>query len=919
MAHLAKLGAAVAVIAILATPAAAARISLTRQARPVTDLEIAGGAPLGALVHEFFVTADSDLLSISNVAIDVPAYRNPFASESAAPAADLAALSSAASASSFITMPGSTVVLGGGFDGAGPDRLWGDLSNDGPQQNFLFARLTAGQTGSFAGTLAVNDRGTPVNLPFRFSLPGTVADLSLLDAEPRHSLDYGFDLPVPPVVPPVTPPPVLPPVNPTLQPPGPSPIDPTLPPSIPGGALGSLSLTRQSRVVTFEEVAGGAPAGGIVHDFFLSSTTDVLSVMNVRVDAPLYQHELGDPNNAGSPPPGLASGFPALGADSFVDTPGDTIRLGADLPGDGITTFGDLDASGAQENFHFARMTVTQSGAFSGDVAVLGYPGSVVSLPFDFFLPGTEAELATWAEPAPLTLEYSLDPPLPVVVEPSPAPIVDVPPILPPVVEDTPPIVETPPTIETPPFDPSQGTEPSIVIVNPVVPIDWLHEEWWNWQGREPFAIGEAVEIFELGEIVEIAPGVVMIKAWPDGGAATIDLGAGIDVVAWDGVSPMLVGVTGLSGDAMLTSIAASDSDAASLALGRATFFAADISQFAATSGDAGALIPEPATAPLMAMISLLPVAGARWSQRRARRGRRWCPELPSSFKSPPRFASYLVLARPKLRARIRPAPAAAAVRHAPRRRGEPQVPSPRGLISGPWRHRSRGATMRLGSQATVRPIGDNRRQHPCGEPQPPRANRRLLTIFGRNPRKTGPHPSHDFRRSLGMSGNPGPSPPRTCIPDLWSRTVPNHVPRPPSPGHRPRARGGVLPSLGPRQRPAAAVRHHRRLRPGGFGSGVVGVDPCRAHRAVSARGRLRRVWRLRVAVPAGILLAVGVAGGARGPAAAGDLQHQRRGAAPRPGRGGPTRRPAGPLGRRQPDAAHRGRGPAHGVVRGDA
>src|SRR5687768_13178707 len=52
-------------------------------------------------------------------------------------------------------------------------------------------------------------------------------------------------------------------------------------------------LTRSSREVTSIEIAGGAPVGGLVHEFFLTSATDILLVGQVEINVPLYQHTLG--------------------------------------------------------------------------------------------------------------------------------------------------------------------------------------------------------------------------------------------------------------------------------------------------------------------------------------------------------------------------------------------------------------------------------------------------------------------------------------------------------------------------------------------------------------------------------------------------------------------------------------------------
>jgi hypothetical protein len=213
--------------------AGAADLVLTRQSRPVTVDEIAAGAPLGGLVHDFFISADSDILSIGNVAIDVPLFRDSLGSDAKTPSDGLAALSASLSAHSFITTPGDTIVLGGGFDNLTPDSMWGDLSDDGPQQNFHFARLTVNQSGSFHGNVAVHGYDAPVYLPFQFTLPGLADDIARLADEPAYSLTYSLDPPPPPVYqPPALPAPSpLPPLPGPLLPAEPSPpVDVDIPP-----------------------------------------------------------------------------------------------------------------------------------------------------------------------------------------------------------------------------------------------------------------------------------------------------------------------------------------------------------------------------------------------------------------------------------------------------------------------------------------------------------------------------------------------------------------------------------------------------------------------------------------------------------------------------------------------------------------
>jgi hypothetical protein len=210
-------------------------LSLARHSREVTAEEIAGGAPAGGFVHEFFVTSTTDLLCVSPAQVDVPVYQHAQGSDMEPPREELTAFAPGVTADSFIDMPGDTLTLGNGWvDHTG---LWGDLSNDGAQEDFLFARFTTmGETGTFSGKMFARSYDTPVSLDFSFTLPGTEADFALLEGEPTYELAHSLDPPpvvvTPPVeTPPVTTPPFAGPVEPapTPQPPIEIPPPPTYP------------------------------------------------------------------------------------------------------------------------------------------------------------------------------------------------------------------------------------------------------------------------------------------------------------------------------------------------------------------------------------------------------------------------------------------------------------------------------------------------------------------------------------------------------------------------------------------------------------------------------------------------------------------------------------------------------------------
>ena len=88
-------------------------------------------------------------------------------------------------------------------------------------------------------------------------------------------------------------------------------------------------------------------------------------------------------SNTTPPDPLFLELNPALEADSWVTTPGMTNLLGADLPGDGGTTFGDLSNDGPQEMFHFMRLGVP-TGTFAWVSGVVTIAGDSGPESFDF-------------------------------------------------------------------------------------------------------------------------------------------------------------------------------------------------------------------------------------------------------------------------------------------------------------------------------------------------------------------------------------------------------------------------------------------------------------------------------------------------------------------------------------------------------
>jgi len=150
-----------------------------------------------------------------------------------------------------------------------------------------------------------------------------------------------------------------------------------------------VTFERTQRAPTAPEI-GNDPnlAGKIIYDWFLTSTGDILSINNVVITIDgttngslLYQNSLG--TDVMRPSPVFIPVFPALAADSWISTPGNTSTAGGGFSTPGSTWF-DSDNNGPQIHFNFARLTVpsSASGSFAGFVSIPSDDGqSVVSFP----------------------------------------------------------------------------------------------------------------------------------------------------------------------------------------------------------------------------------------------------------------------------------------------------------------------------------------------------------------------------------------------------------------------------------------------------------------------------------------------------------------------------------------------------------
>jgi hypothetical protein len=136
-----------------------------------------------------------------------------------------------------------------------------------------------------------------------------------------------------------------------------------------------ISVTSTVRALTPLELGDGAPAGSSVYEFFVDTDTDILQVDQVSIAGALYQNGFGTDDAA--PNPAFVAVFPALGADSYITTPGGTAIAGGGF-GDGGSSWFDTDNNGAQAGFKFAQLTVpttTEGYWFSGRIQTKGVEG----------------------------------------------------------------------------------------------------------------------------------------------------------------------------------------------------------------------------------------------------------------------------------------------------------------------------------------------------------------------------------------------------------------------------------------------------------------------------------------------------------------------------------------------------------------
>jgi len=130
------------------------------QIRPVSELEIANGAPAGAVL-DLFVSTDRDMnfVSVSEL-IPHTFYQNELGTNTSKPSSLVTELYPAVGVDSWFTSPGSTSLVGDGFQaqagtGKGTESAWFDFADNGSVTDFQFGRLTTptGTASSLRGEI----------------------------------------------------------------------------------------------------------------------------------------------------------------------------------------------------------------------------------------------------------------------------------------------------------------------------------------------------------------------------------------------------------------------------------------------------------------------------------------------------------------------------------------------------------------------------------------------------------------------------------------------------------------------------------------------------------------------------------------------------------------------------------------------
>jgi hypothetical protein len=144
------------------------------------------------------------------------------------------------------------------------------------------------------------------------------------------------------------------------------------------------------RPTTAAEIASDAAlAGYTVYEYKVTTDVDILSFGQVKLkrtddpnaNLPLYNNAAG--SNAEPPNPIFVGAIPALGADSWITTPGAATAIAGGGFGSDDSTWFDTSSDGPQNGFLFARFAVPNgvTGMFTGVINLANQPDAV-TLPF---------------------------------------------------------------------------------------------------------------------------------------------------------------------------------------------------------------------------------------------------------------------------------------------------------------------------------------------------------------------------------------------------------------------------------------------------------------------------------------------------------------------------------------------------------
>ena len=167
---------------LIGTQAWSRSASLDLSSRPVSDLEIADGAPAGT-VFDLSVTTDVDMsfVGIWEITNNV-FYQHDLGWDTMAPPSELVDMNASLGTDSWFTAPGNTSILGAGFDlKSSLGTAWYDFSDEGAVADHQFGRLTvpAGNSAFVHGEIWL---GGETRFPFELEIEQSGAfDWRLLD------------------------------------------------------------------------------------------------------------------------------------------------------------------------------------------------------------------------------------------------------------------------------------------------------------------------------------------------------------------------------------------------------------------------------------------------------------------------------------------------------------------------------------------------------------------------------------------------------------------------------------------------------------------------------------------------------------------------------------------------------------------